>query len=142
MQAPIGRLHQNIENSSKAMKLNVMTNLSGWRTAQVLELANVSHFRPQGRRKCQTFMPFGTCKAKGVKHLPVLAPWSYTDGPPNHTTSQSASQEEPHPLAGRLPGWVINRTWGRHLTNVSHFCSPCVRNDQCFTLSPALRTKA
>ena len=68
VQALMGRLHQTIEHHSKSMKLNEMANLTGWLTAQVLEQANVSHFRPQGRRKCQTFMPSDTLDAEGVEH--------------------------------------------------------------------------
>ena len=106
VQALNGRLGQTIEHHSKSMELNEMTNLTGWLTAQALELPNVSHFRSQGRRKSQTFMPPGTSKAEGVKDLSVLTPWPSTGEPPNHTTSQSASQAEPLPLAGRLRGWV------------------------------------
>ena len=108
------------------MKLNEMTNLTGWLTAQVLELANDSHFRPQGRQNCQTFMPSVTYESEGVKHLSILAPGLSTDAPDNRTASQSANQEEPLTLAGRLPSWVVNRTWARNLTNVSHFCPPRV----------------
>ena len=68
VQALMGRLHQTIEHHSKSMKLNEMTNLTGWLTPQVLELANVSHIRPQGIRKCHSFMHSRTWGAERVKH--------------------------------------------------------------------------
>ena len=123
VQAPNKRLHQTIENHSESMKLYEITNLTGWLTAQALELPNISHFRLQCRRKCQAFMPSGTCKAERVKHVSVLAHWPSTGEPPNHTTSQSASQEDPLPLAGRLPGCVCRPHLGATL-------------DECFTLLP------
>ena len=103
MQAPHERLHQTLEINSKSTKLNEMTNLTGWLTAQVLELANDSHFRPQRRQNCQTFMPSVTYESEGVKHLSILARGPSTDAPDNRTASQSANQEEPLTLAGRLP---------------------------------------
>ena len=47
VQAPNKRLHQTIENHSKSIKLNEMSNLTSWLTAQALDLQMLHIFAPR-----------------------------------------------------------------------------------------------